>query len=437
MQDTAAAGARAELAHLYRRAGFGARPDELDAAVTAGYEATVGQLLHPSGPDAGATATPPPGLGAAAGRPPKGAGKEQKRAYAKARRTQANTLVTWWLDRMVRADEPFGEKLTLLWHDHWATSIQKVKSAGLMLRQNQTLRAHGTGDFRMLARAMVQDPALLLWLDGPKNKRTLPNENLSRELMELFVLGIGHYTEDDVREAARALTGWRVDRVTGAAALRPAGHDDKPKTVLGRTADFDDQSLVDLLVAQPASAAFVATRLWHRLVSPADPSPDVLARLLSAYGPGQDVRALVRAMLLDASFRSPAVRHALVKQPIEYVVGTLRALRLGAAPEAIDALHGMGQVPFAPPNVGGWPAGSAWLTASTAQARLRFAEWAAGRADLAAVTAAVPAARIDGVARLLSVDSWTPRTRTALAAASTDPQRLVTLALVAPEYVVS
>ncbi|MEP6696963.1 MAG: DUF1800 domain-containing protein [Pseudonocardiales bacterium] len=433
---TAAGQGRAELAHLYRRAGFGARPDQLDAAVAAGYPATVERLLRAL--SAGAPgATSPPKLDEGRYRRAKDASKEQKRAMAKARRTQAASLVTWWLDQMARAEEPLTEKLTLLWHGHWATSIQKVKSAGLMLRQNETLRAHAAADFRVLARAMVRDPALLVWLDGPKNKATLPNENLSRELMELFVLGIGHYSEDDVREAARALTGWRIDKATGVASLRPAGHDNRPKTVLGQTADFDDQSLVDLLLAQPASAPFVAKLLWRRMVSPADPSPAVLARLLAAYGPGRDVTALVRAVLLDPAFRSATARHALVKQPIEYVVGTLRALRLPAGPEVAVTLRGMGQVPFAPPNVGGWPSGSVWLTASSAQARVGFAGWAARQADLSALSRAVPAARIDGVARLLSVDAWTPRTRNALAAASTDPQRLLTLALASPEYAVS
>lgn len=428
---------RAELAHLYRRAGFGAQPAELDAAVAAGFEATVERLVNPGRDDAGVAATPAPQLGAEPQKPAKGADHGLKKAYAKSRRGQQSAIATWWLDRMVRAEHPFPEKLTLLWHGHWATSIRKVHSARLMLGQNTTLRSLGAGDFRSLARAMVRDPALLVWLDGPKNKKTLPNENLSRELMELFVLGIGHYSEDDVREAARALTGWRVVKSTGVANLRPGGHDDRPKTVLGHTADFDDQSLVDLLVAQPVSARFVATRLWHRLVSPSDPPAEVLNRLLAAYGPGRDVRALIRAMLLDPAFRSATTRHALVKQPIEYVVGSLRALHLTSTPEATAALRGMGQVPFAPPSVGGWPSGSAWLTASAAQARLRFAGWAAGHADLSAVQSAIPAARVDAVARLLSVDAWSARTRSALAAASTDPKRLVTLALVSPEYAVN
>ncbi|MDQ6874657.1 MAG: DUF1800 domain-containing protein [Actinomycetota bacterium] len=428
---------RAELAHLYRRAGFGAQAAELDAAVARGYEATVRLLVRPPAADPGVAATPLPQLGAAPRKPAKDAGNADKRSYRNARRRQGETIVGWWLERMVRADHPFPEKLTLLWHGHWATSIQKVKSAPLMLDQNQTLRSTGAGDFRELARSMVQDPALLVWLDAPKNKKTLPNENLSRELMELFVLGIGNYSEDDVREGARALTGWRVDKHTGAARLVAAQHDDGPKTVLKQTADFDDRSLVDLLVSQPACARFVVSRFWHRLVQPQDPPADAMGRMLAAYGPGRDVRALLQAMLLDPAFRSPAARHALVKQPIEYVVGVLRALRLAPAPQARGALRGLGQMPFAPPSVGGWPAGAAWLTSSAAQARVQFAEWAVSKADLSTVDKQPPAARIDAVARLLSVGPWTPRTRTALAAASTDSKRLVTLALSSPEYIVN
>lgn len=428
---------RAELAHLFRRAGFGARPAELDAAMTAGYAATVEALVRPATTDAGRSATPLPTLGAEPRRPGKKGDAGAKEAYRKGRRAQQQAIVGWWLARMVAAEHPHPEKLTLFWHGHWATSIRKVNSARLMLAQNETLRTLGAGDFRELARTMVHDPALLIWLDGPKNRKNLPNENLSREFMELFTLGIGNYTEDDVREAAGALTGWRVNRATGVAALRPAQHDERPKTVLGHTANFDDRSLVDLLVAQPASGRFVVTRLWHRFVAPADPPPDAMARLLRAYGPHRDVRALIRAMLLDPVFRSPAVRHALVKQPIEYVVGAMRALRVEPTPAVSASLRDLGQVPFLPPTVGGWPAGSAWLTTSSAQARLAFAQWAAGRADLSAVERQPPAARLDAVAGLLSVDAWTPRTRTALAAASVDATRLVTLALVSPEYVVS
>lgn len=428
---------RAELAHLYRRAGFGARPEELDAALDRGYQASVDLLVAPPGADAGAVATPPPELDAEPRRLGKQSDRAAKRAYRIAHREQGEALVQWWLARMVAVDQPLAEKLALLWHGHWATSIRKVHSARLMLGQNQTLRSLGVGDFRELARAMVRDPALLIWLDARRNSKTLPNENLSRELIELFTLGIGHYAEDDVREAARALTGWRIDRRTGAARLVAALHDDRPKTVLAHTGDLDDRSLVDLLVAQQASARFVVTRLWQRLVLPTPPPDDVMGRLLAAYGPGRDVRALVRAMLLDPVFRSAAARHALVKQPIEYVVGALRALHVHPAPPVSVTLLRLGQQPFQPPSVGGWPTGAAWLSSSAAQARVEFAEWVARQADLSVLAHLAPAARIDAVARLLSVDAWTPRTRTALAAASPDVEQLVTLALVAPEYVVN
>ena len=428
---------RAELSHLLRRAGFGGRPTEIAAAVKVGYATTVEALVRPVTTDAGRSATPPPAFAAEPQQPGKKADPGAKAQYRAGRRAQAQALTTWWLQRMVAAEHAHPEKLVLVWHGHWATSIRKVKSARLMLAQNETLRRLGAGNFTTLARAMVRDPALLVWLDAPKNRKTRPNENLSREFVELFTLGIGHYSEDDVREAARALTGWRVDKSTGSARLRTAQHDERPKTVLGTTANLDDQSLVDLILRQPASAPFVITSLWQRFASPDPPPADAMTRLLAAYGPRRDIRALIRAMLLDPVFRSAGVRNSLVKQPVEYVVGTLRALHVAPTPAVAGMLAKLGQVPFAPPTVGGWPAGAAWLTTSAAQERLTFAEWAAGRADLSGVQRQPPAARLDAVARLLSVDAWTPRTRAALAAASGDPARLVTLALISPEYVVS
>lgn len=427
---------RAELAHLHRRAGFGALPQTLDADLAAGYEATVEGLLNPAIADAGVAATPAPDF-ATLPRPKRNDAMDVRRKYRKLRREQTTQLIQWWVARMVAAAQPLPEKLTLLWHDHWATSVQKSGPPRLMLGQLAKLRALGTGDFRDLAREMVRDPALLIWLDGPQNKKGKANENLARELMELFTLGVGHYTESDVREAARALTGWSVDPVAGTSRLAQQRHDTGPKTVLGTTADFDDRSLVDHLVDQPESARHVASRLWDRLAAPGNPPAEVMTRLLDAYGPQRDLAALIRAILLDPVFRSASARHALVKQPVEYVVGALRSLGLPPGPQALAALRALGQVPLRPPSVGGWPSGTAWLTTSSAQARLTFAQWAVKTADLSALDARPPAARIDAAARLLSVETWTPRTRTALAAASVDTDRLVTLALVSPEYVVN
>jgi uncharacterized protein (DUF1800 family) len=418
-----------DVALLLRRTGFGTTGAEVEAATARGYEATVAALLAP-GPDPGAAATPPPDLGDEPQRPAKD-DKDARKAVNREIKARSQTLALWWLDRMVQARQPLVERLTFSWHGHWATSIQKVRSPALMLAQNETLRAKGRGDFRELARAMVRDPALLVWLDGQRNKKGKPNENLARELMELFTLGVGHYSETDVREAARALTGWRVDRAAATAAPVPRQHDDGSKTVLGVTGDLDDRGLVDLLTARPESAAHVATRLWARHGSSTLPAA-TLYRLLAAYGPGRDVTALLRAMFLDPAFR--ADRSSLVASPVEYVVGVHRALKLTvpregkAGRELLATLEALGQVPFRPPSVGGWPGGVAWLSTAATRERLTFAAAAAKKADLSSVTSP------DAAAHLLGVDAWTPRTLAALTGA--DPVRLMTLALISPEYLV-
>jgi uncharacterized protein (DUF1800 family) len=431
---------RAQVAHLLRRAGFGGRAEELDAAERAGYEATVAALLAgPAGVgDPGVAATPPPTFAAI---PAPGRDPVARRQANQERAQQYLQLASWWLDRMVRVSAPLVEKRTWFWHGHWATSVLKVRSAPLMLRQNQTLRTLGGGDFGALAQAMVRDPALAIWLDEIGSTKQAPNENLARELMELFTLGVGHYSELDVPAAARALTGWRLDRVTGQLAFVPAAHDDAPKTVLGRTANYDSVALVDLLVGQPASHAWVVTRMWNRYAAPGLVPADAMGRLQAAYGPGRDLTALLRALLLDPVFRGPAVVGALAKQPVEYVVGALRALAI--TPDDADrtmllgALRRLGQVPFEPPNVGGWPSGDAWLTAAAAQARLDFARWAVTKADLSAVSSAPVGSRVDATARMLGLDSWSARTRAALQDAAGQPRTLVALALAAPEYAVN
>jgi uncharacterized protein (DUF1800 family) len=418
---------RSLVAHLLRRAGFGASGAEIDAAAKAGYEATVSALLTPSGADPGAAATPPPDFPA-------------QKAPKKGDAQSDYQLVGWWLARMAAVTQPLVEKRTFFFHGHFATSIQKVKSPGFMLQQNQTMRTLGGGDFGVLAHAMVRDPAMMLWLDSAGNTLKAPNENLARELMELFTLGVGNYTEDDVRAGARALTGWRLD-AGGKATLVAKLHDDGPKTILGKTADFDDTSFVDWILQQPASPKFVTGRFWNRFGMPGPVPADVSARLLAAYGPNRDVTALLRALFTDPVFQGQQARYALVKQPTEYVVGVLRALKI--KPNAADpkdaqalrtALNGLGQTPFYPPNVGGWPEGTAWLTTAAAQTRFVFAEWAVTKGDLSQVENSSPSQRIDAVAHLLGVDAFSDRTASALNEVVADPRQLVTLALLAPEY---
>ncbi|MFC7545190.1 DUF1800 family protein [Plantactinospora sp. GCM10030261] len=427
---------RDDVAHLLRRATFGPTAAEVDAAERAGMLPTIDRLLGGGPPDRGATATPPPRLGpdpyAAL---PQRPSREQRQAANRQRNSQVDQVLAWWVDRMVAAEHQLAEKLIFFWHGHWATSAQKVKSAQLMFGQLETFRRHGSGSFGALTAAMVRDPALILWLDGQKNTRKAPNENLARELMELFVLGIGNYTEDDVKAGARALTGWTIDRRTGGARFAARRHDPTDKTILGRTAPFTAESYAQLLSDQPAAATFLTNRLWFRFAG-TDPAPALRATT--------DVPTALRRVLTAPEFAD--TRNQLVKQPVEWAVGAMR--QLGVSPGDLDdkrrrqlraGLTGMDQVPLRPPSVGGWPAGAAWLTTSSLQARMRLADLFAGAMSPAVarrLAAAPPKGRLDALARLLVVDRWTERSRRALDPLSGDPRRLVAAALVSPEYTV-
>lgn len=409
---------RRTVSHLVRRLTVGPTAGEVDDAVTAGYEATLTRLLRP------VPAVDDPGLGDDPyGEVQPDATREQKQQARQQQRRQVVAATRWWLDRLAAGGA--AEKLVLFWHGHWATSARKVRSAPLMLAQQATLRRHGAGDTGPLVRAMLRDPALILWLDGQRNTRRAPNENLAREAMELFTLGAGAYTEADVKAAARVLTGWRVDG--GVARLVPARHDDRPVTLLGHTGPLDLDAYADLLVRHEAHVPFVAGRLWARYAGAGTPPPAMTAA-------GRDTTALIRAMCRSPEFAATA--GTLVKQPVEWLAGALRQLgiRPGEHEWPLGVLRSLGQVPFAPPSVGGWPAGAAWLTTSSTLVRLR-----AGRrmAELAPAVAErlTGADRLDALASLLVVDGWTDRTRAALRDVR-DPRRLLALGLASPEYAV-
>jgi len=399
---------RKAVAHLLRRATFGPTAEEVDAAEKAGYEATLTALFDTSKPDAGAARAPVPRLGSDK--------KERQQAVA------------WWLDRMALADHQLHEKLTFFWHGHWATSVQKVKSAALMLQYQQTLFTTALGDRAVQVKAMLRDPALIIWLDGEKNTAKAPNENLGRELMELFTLGIGHYTEDDVKAAARALTGWQVDRTTGTARFNPKRHDAKPKTILGRTGNFDADGLADILLAQPANAEFIAARLWFRYAGNNNAPAEATQH--------NDTAGMLKAILASEEFKQ--TQGQLVKQPVEWLVGAHRQLKTRPSdlPNQPNVLNQLGQLPLQPPSVGGWPADAAWLTTSATQVRLRAAQQLAGKANVDRLTAVPAAQRIDALARLLVVDAFTARTTEVLKTVANDPRKLLALGLASPEYAV-
>ena len=283
--------------------------------------------------------------------------------------------------------DPIHEKLTLLWHNHFATSAQKVRVATWMAAQNQKLRALKLGDFSTLAYSMLTDAAMLRWLDGQSNTAKAANENLAREFMEFFALGHGNgYTEADVRDGARALTGWLISR-DGRPRSRP-GATTSAKTVLGATGNFDAAGFCGVVLGQPNSAQYVAGRLWQQLAADTAASPAALDRLVTAYGSGRDLKALTTAILTDPEFIGS--RATVVNTPIEWLVGMLRAVNLPLtdvrAVKSVDAtLKTLGQRPFYPPDVGGWPRGQVWLSTASAGTRLAAATKLARAGDLSSI----------------------------------------------------
>ena len=429
----------AAAAHLVRSTGFGAAGDLVDTVAAAGASSWLEASLRAAPEsDPGAAAAPAP-LFATPAPLPLDASREDRQKRRQQETDKVAQLVAWWIRRMVAVENPLVEKLTFGWHNHFATSATKIRSAAMLSAQNATLRAKGRGRFSDLAEAMVVDPALLLWLDGQQNTVKAPNENLSREFMELFTLGrSGGYTEQDVREGARALTGWTLDRQEGTATFVPRRHDAKPKTVLGTTANLDATGFVGVLLDQPTSAPFVATRWWQLLAGPTAPRSDELDRMVAAYGPERDLAALFRAMLTDDAYAATA--GSLVVSPVEWVVGAMRSLHVktdgDTVKKAAGAMRALGQLPFFPPNVSGWPSGQAWLSTASATTRVQTAAFLARAGDLHSVQDAPTSGRVAAVAHLLGIPALSNRTLAELTTHTNDPQRLVAMALVSPENLV-
>ncbi|GAC1523772.1 MAG: hypothetical protein NVS2B3_19350 [Vulcanimicrobiaceae bacterium] len=343
---------RRSAAHLMRRAGFGGTPEAIEAAASGGMEAAVGALLHPQTPDV-----------ALADEPELGALDDRKR----------NRYVAqmWWLDRMLRTRHPLAEKMTLFWHGHFATSVRKVP-AQLMIAQMNLFRQRGLGDFRALLRDVSKDPAMLVWLDARSNVRAHPNENYAREVMELFALGLGNYTEADVTDAARAFTGWSVDRELHFVDL-PARHDDGTKTVLGRTGNLSGDDVLATIVARPIHQRFIARKLLEYFVY-SDPEPELIDALAQTYAlSGYDIARTVGTIFRSNVFYSTRAYRAIPKSPIEFALGTLRFTDVRAVPaDTVAWLARMGQEPLAPPSVKGWDGGPAWVNTATLLARFNF-----------------------------------------------------------------
>ncbi|HVX13530.1 MAG TPA: DUF1800 domain-containing protein [Pirellulales bacterium] len=356
----------AKVAHLHRRAGFFANRSELARDVEAGPAASVARFFEPPVPS-----------------------DDERRILDSLRKgavsgSDAERLKAWWLYQIFFGANPLGEKMTLFWHGHFATSNQKVNSLRLMSRQNQLLRRHAVGNVRELVGELVGDPAMLIWLDGASSKREKPNENFARELWELFTLGPGHYTEDDIREAARAFSGWREsydreDSQTRAFRLDESYVDDGAKTILGRMGNWRADDVVRITFEQPATAEFLCRKLYRYFVSEAaEPDAQLIAPLAKQLrGNDYALRPTLETILRSQHFYSAAVRRQRVSSPVEYSVGLLRAL---AAPRTDVRLLALalacaqqGQDLFYPPNVKGWDGGRRWLNSATLAARTNWA----------------------------------------------------------------
>jgi uncharacterized protein (DUF1800 family) len=351
----------AEVRHLFRRGGFGLPWDECGELARGGLDAALARLFAADeGPEAAATARSADAVAASAdpGEPSRGEPLKKLRALC--------------LLRMAQSRAPLLEKLALFWHGHFATSVEKVDELRLIWRQYRLFRAIGAGSFRALLQAVSRDPAMLLWLDSNSNERLRPNENYARELMELFSMGVGHYGEADVKEAARSFTGWHVRR--GDFWLDEHEHDGGEKRVLGRAGPLDGGDVVDLCVDHPACAPFLARKLLRFYVEP-EPSGAAVEEVAQALREEELAigRTLAR-LFASRLFFAPEARAALIPSPVEHCVATLRATEATASwKELAGTAAAMGQALFAPPNVKGWDGHAAWINTRTLLERDRFA----------------------------------------------------------------
>jgi uncharacterized protein (DUF1800 family) len=362
-------------AHLLRRAGFGGTPDDVSRYAAMPVSDAVESLVR--FPATGSI-TPPEeiyGVGARqpmfamdAGQNP----RERRQIVTREARQALLALQLWWLNRMLSSPAPLQEKMTLYFHGHF-TSHFTLRFPQITYNQNALFRRYALGNLRELTREVSKDPAMLIYLNGAQNVAAHPNENYARELMELFTLGVDHYTENDVRESARAWTGWRVDRRAAQATFDAQLHDNGVKTFLGQTGNFTGDDIVSIIFAQPACARFFAASLlsWFVYNNPEPELVDGVAALLRKHD--FELAPVVSTILRSNVFYSTRAYRALVKSPVEFAVGTYKVLGMAQLDEtALPALHQMGQELFNPPNVAGWPGGQNWLTSGTMIARQNF-----------------------------------------------------------------
>jgi len=371
-------------AHLLNRAGFGGPPAQIETLAGLDHDPAISFLIDYE-------KIPDPTLNPDWAKPdpdrmkqvremnqhgtPEGK-KQFQRAQQQILQREMIELRGWWLQRMARGPRPFQEKMVLFWHGHFATSVDKVRDAYYMWRQNELFRRLATGNWQELLLEAGKDPAMLIWLDQAQSRQQHPNENYARENMELFALGEGHYTEKDVTEGARALTGWSLDRITQKYIYRPRIHDDGEKTFLGRTGNLDGDDVIAQIVAQPQAAKFITAKIWNFFSGqmPDEKLNDALAAVLRANG--NNFKPFLRVMFRSEEFYRDDIVRNEVKSPVQWLVGSVRMLECDLPPTIVSwgMLRQLGQDLFAPPNVKGWDGGLTWITTNTLLTRYNDAE---------------------------------------------------------------
>ncbi|MFN8221202.1 MAG: DUF1800 domain-containing protein [Fimbriimonadales bacterium] len=378
---------REKVAHLLRRFGLGASEAEVDYYGANGYSDAVDKLLDFEQVDEGFNVP------------------IDRFAIGENKQVPMPAFQAWWVLRLISTRRPLQEKMAVFWHDHFATSANKVNQTMLMYGQNEILRSLGTGNFRELLLKVSQDPAMIFWLDNQFNVKGKANENFAREVMELFTLGIGHYTEKDIQEAARAFTGWNFrrqlprevagdERPKAVFAFRAAQHDDGEKTIFGKTGAFTGEDVIDMLCENPQTSKNIVRKIWEWFAYP-NPDEGLVSDLAEKFrNSGLEIKALLRAVMKAPEFTGAKAVRAVYKNPVDFIIPTVRQLGIGealmrqykdptipgaqagrGAMQAVtQAMKGMGMELLFPPDVAGWDSGPAWVTSATMVERIQWGD---------------------------------------------------------------
>jgi uncharacterized protein (DUF1800 family) len=412
---------RVRAAHLLRRAGFGANSAELDHYAAMSSTMMTQSVLN-YGQTSNATLE----------------GQLPTLDFTSEKGPNAGAIQAWWLQRMVQTARPLEEKMTLFWHGLLTSGLDKAGTAQ-MYTQNQLYRKMALGNFDDLLKAVSKDAAMMVYLDTENNRKGKPNENYARELMELFTTGIGHYTEDDVRESARAFTGWTLQgkqqRYTTSSVFNPKYFDSSPKTFMGKTGNFTGDDIVEMLVPLRATAERLTAKLFSFFAYP-NPEPEIVRHLADTFQQSHyNVGAVVREIFSMDAFYSAKAYRALIKGPVELAAQTLKATGSDAKgyAAAAAATTAMGQTLFYPPNVAGWPSGTSWVNSSTLLTRLNFVNGATSR-----MHAASPAQTVEQLTGTLLDANVSPTTRDGLhafaAAHPANQAGLLFMVMATPEF---